>query len=76
MIIVGGIQKITGTSKKTGNPYSGFRLYCEEDRKNVDGHACYNLYVSDDKFPAGLMVGDQIRVCYNRFGKIDSIEVA
>lgn len=76
MTIVCGIAKVNGTVKDTGKAYSGYRVYCEEDRKNVDGHACYNLYVSDNKFPAGLMVGDQIRVCYNRFGKVDSIEVA
>lgn len=73
MIIVGGIQKITGTSKKTGKPYSGFRLYCNEDRKNVDGHACFDVYVPDNKFPDGLQVGDEIGISYNRFGSVESV---
>lgn len=73
MIVVCGIQKVTGTSKKTGKPYSGFRLYCEEDNKYVDGHACFGAYIPDDKFPPELKVGDEVGFTYNKYGSIESV---
>lgn len=75
-----GIREVKYTSKKTGNDVHGYDLYVELPSSKVQGVMTDKLFLSDyiidknhGKMPA---LGDEVNVFYNRFGRIESYEVA
>lgn len=71
-----GYQRIEGTSKSTGRPYSGYRIYCTEQRNRVTGLAAVDQYVGDSFMPTNpLTVGDEIEFVYNRYGSVQGVNV-
>lgn len=74
--VVVGVEKTQGTSKQTGQPYSGTRLHLLSQSSNVVGFSCTSFYVSDRiGVPAGVAPDCKVDICFNQFGKIDSVEL-
>lgn len=74
-----GVRSVNGTSKRTGNVYSGMNVYLTCERAHVDGLACESIYVSQKAIDDGGYiphVGDYVRLSYNRFGNVAGICVA
>lgn len=69
-----GFQKVTGTNK-AGQAYSGVRIFVTEERFNVQGLACDDVYVGDQFLPAGVVfnVGDEVEFVYNKFGRVQGV---
>jgi len=55
---------------------SGYTLYLTEEREDVEGYAADRAFITDKKLgtykPA---LGDNVRLLYNRFGKVDAVEL-
>lgn len=75
MVKVVGIRRFMYTSKKTGNTYPAASVFCEEERKNVDGLAAFDLFVRQELLPPEIQVGDNIHCTYNRFGSVEEMIV-
>lgn len=66
------------TDEKTGSLVTGTgtTLFLVQERKGVEGVACFSAFVSSAKLdlydPA---VGDEIEILYNRFGKVAGIRL-
>lgn len=70
-----GIQNSSFVTKD-GKQISGMFLYLSEERSNVQGVATERIFLSEDKLSGySPVVGDDIRPYYNRFGKVDFIEL-
>lgn len=61
---------------RDGNHISGVFLFLSEERPNVTGVATERIFLSDQKLSGySPKLGDDIRPFYNRFGKVDCIEL-
>lgn len=71
-----GVSRVSGTSKTTGQAYSGVNVYaCYADGR-TDGLACDRVYISDRVLNGqDIRVEDNIHIFYNRFGRVDGVEV-
>lgn len=64
-----------------GNRIQGYQLFCVSDP--IDGrigagYECEKFFLSDQKIARGSIVpkcDDVIKVIYNKYGKVDSVEV-
>lgn len=70
-----GMRKFEYTSKKTGKTFPAADLYVTEQRNNVVGLSCFDLFVRAELVPPDLTVGDDISCSYNRFGTVEEIRV-
>lgn len=70
-----GMRKFEYTSKKSGRTFPAANLYVTEERDNVVGLSCFDLFVRAEIVPPDLTVGDEVRCFYNRFGSVESIDV-
>ena len=70
-----GIKKVDYVSKKTGRPVQGFSLFVQYERKDVDGVACEEVYVSNERISEVPQIGDFCDVYYNRFGSVESVVI-
>lgn len=73
-----GWQKIEFTPKGETEPVRGFNIFVTEERRNVEGEAADRLFISEQRArECGFnpKLGDEIEVSYNRWGKVQSIEV-
>ncbi len=67
---------------KDGNQIDGMSIYCTYPMSGkgvYSGEACERVYITKKRlYDCGYtpVVGDEIKVMYNRFGKVDSIELA
>lgn len=70
-----GIQK-SSFDTKDGKHISGCFLFLTEERSNVQGVATERIFLSDDKLCGySPSIGDEIKPYYNRFGKVDFVEL-
>lgn len=66
------------TDQKSGSLVTGTgtTLFLVQERKGVEGVACFSAFVSSVKLdlydPA---VGDEIEILYNRFGKVAGVRL-
>lgn len=61
---------------RDGNHISGCFLFVSEERKNVIGVATERLFLSDNKLNGYKpTLGDEIKPYYNKYGKVDFIEL-
>lgn len=73
------MAKLVGFEAKTftfenGNTVSGFYLHTEEKVNGVTGISVDRTFVSDKKLNGYVpVIGDEIVISYNRFGKPQSI---
>lgn len=59
-----------------GKQVEGFYLFTEEQRSGVTGTACDRVFISSGKLGGYVPVlGDEIKVNFNRWGKPQDIEV-
>lgn len=77
MFEVIGIQRREYTSKKTGALVRGYNVFVTFEDRNIDGVGCESIWLNDSMFDdaGGLSVGDSINVHYNRYGRVNKIEV-
>lgn len=75
--IVGIQEGIKGTSKKTGKPYSGMRIFYTYLDRAVNGTGCDNIFINDQYVSMDFIpqIGDQIELMYNQYGNLKSVEV-
>lgn len=75
------MAKVLGFSHKhlsfdDGRSCDGFFLYLGDQRRDVEGLATERVFLSDAKADGYKpSVGDELKVYYNRFGKVDSVEL-
>ena len=76
------LSKLVGFEAKTftfedGKQVSGFNLFFEEKKTGVTGIATDRVFVSSQKLDGYVPVlGDELTVNYNRWGKVQSISSA
>lgn len=59
-----------------GRSTDGYFLYLSEERKGVEGVATERVFLTDAKANGYKpYLGDELRLFYNRYGKLDSVEV-
>lgn len=76
------MYKVIGTrmasfTAKDQTQIEGINLYCAYEDKRITGCGCERFFVTPKKFINGVVprVDDLINVNYNRYGKVDSVEV-
>lgn len=70
-----GIQS-SSFDTKDGKHISGKFLFLSEERSNVIGVATERIFLTDDKLSGySPALGDDIKPYYNRFGKVDFVEL-
>lgn len=62
---------------RDGQPANkGRSIYFKYDDDNVDGMAADRIFLSDSRFSSlYISVGDIIDIRYNRYGKVQSVDV-
>ena len=71
-----GLKRSKFTPKDSDQEISGYTLYLTEEREDVQGYAADRVFVSDKKLgPYQPAVGDEVRIYYNRWGKVDEVQV-
>lgn len=77
-----GYQQMSGTSKKTGNPYSGFMVYYTEPMRVRSGFfgggdSCDSAFISDDLLQ-GIVpeVGADLDLRYDKRGYLREVNIA
>lgn len=59
---------------KDGNQVTGYNLFLSEPREGVQGVATESVFVSDQRIaPYSPVLGDNVRIYYNRWGKVESV---
>lgn len=71
-----GYSEMKGTSKRTGRPYDGYRIYFAEASPRVTGMACDSVFCSREILPDVLPApGSDIRLTWSRRGFCEGFEV-
>lgn len=70
-----GFEKRLTKSKTTGNEYEAAIIYVEEANTRGSGMRTESIFTTSDRVPGSLQLGSEIRVLYNRWGRVESIEV-
>lgn len=72
-----GIEHRSYVSKKTGKNVEGYNLYLsqEVDDKNLVGNRCYSEWLSPELFSDEIVVGSELSLAYNRFGRVAGVIV-
>lgn len=71
-----GYRRRSFKAPDTGDTVSGYYLFFTRPDPNVQGLAAECVFVSDRKIgDYKPVVGDELQVFYNRFGKVDSLSV-
>lgn len=71
-----GIENVSYTSKKTGQPAKGLKIYFAYPVPNDRGSGMRSedAFISQNvEFHA--QVGDKVNIHYNRFGSVEEVEV-
>ena len=53
----------------------GYRIYLIYENDKIQGQGCTSEFLSDQKYTDPLAVGDRVIVRYNKYGKVDSIDL-
>lgn len=70
-----GLKRRQYTNKK-GREVSGYNVYLTYEDKCTDGHACLAEWCSCELVQdAGLAVGDNVELLYNRYGRVESVRI-
>lgn len=59
---------------RDGELVKGVKLYCEFEDEGVDGIAC-DSYFLKPSIASGITVGDSIDIRYNRYGKVERVDL-
>ena len=69
-----GIREQERTSKSTGRSYMAVYLHCSFKDKNIEGLGVERLFCMKENCDPDIKIGDEIKVMYNRFGNVESVE--
>lgn len=77
MTTIKGFKRMEGVSKKTGNRYAGYILYCEDNvvPSDVRGSMCFEKFVGDDALSGEPYVGAQAVFHFDHRGFLQDVEV-
>lgn len=77
MTTIKGFKKMEGVSKRTGNKYNGYILYCEEDRapQDVKGCLCFEKFISVEQLSGEPYLGAQANFYFDHQGRLQGCEV-
>ncbi len=71
-----GYRRTSFRPQDGGQEISGVTLHLTEQRSGVEGLAVEHVFVSDRKLDGYFpQLGDDIRLFYNRYGKVDGVEM-
>lgn len=71
-----GFRRFQYKRKSDGQMVDACNLYVTfTGGKDVVGEACEAIFCKSDCVPKGLQVGDSVRIYYNRFGGVETVEV-
>ena len=69
-----GVQTVDYLNRQ-GRQIRGTRLYCTFTDEKIEGYGTEAFFVSDRvPLPEDLRLGDKLKILYNRYGSIDSVE--
>lgn len=72
--VVVGFKKVDFKDEKANKQISGYSLFLtREGAEDVIGEECQKIFVSDQRVDYVPQVGDEIKLVYNRFGKVGDI---
>lgn len=69
-----GFQRSQFTAQDNGQVITGVNIYVQCEDPKVTGYKCDRVYLGDGKCDYTPMLGDRIKVNYNRYGKVQSVE--
>lgn len=70
-----GYRESSFTAQDTGELIEGYNLYLVGPQDHVEGEACERVFLSKKKMgDYRPILGDSVRLEYNRYGKVQSIE--
>ena len=72
-----GIEHRTYVSKKSGKEVEGYNLYLsqETDNPHVIGVRCFSEWLQPDLCSDDIVVGCEVSLVYNRFGRVIGVSV-
>lgn len=71
-----GYRRSSFKPQDSNDTITGTTLYLQQEVSGVVGFACERIFVSEKKMGTYVpALGDRVTVSYNRWGKVDSIEV-
>ena len=71
-----GFQRVSGTSKNTGNPYSGYQIFLTYQSPKVSGYGSERVYIGDQALNGFVPeLGQRVELRYNRWGNVSEIKV-
>lgn len=71
-----GFRKVSFKDQKTDQKIEGYTLFLQRipSDKEIEGMECCKQFISSQYVDYVPVVGDQIQLIYNRYGKIGSIQ--
>lgn len=71
-----GYRRVKFTDEKTKNPVDGYTLFLQRtpDDDKIVGLECCKQFISSQYVSYQPQLGDNIRLIYNRYGKIGAVE--
>lgn len=77
MLKVCGFKRVEYVSKKTNNPVNGYEVYLidqkPDEKMNVSGMYVEVAFINDKYACYRPVVGDVVRLSYNRFGNVEDL---
>lgn len=71
-----GFRESSFQPKDSNERIEGFNLYFAFPEDNVTGEACERVFLSKKKMDGYVpKLGDKIGLVYNRYGKVDRLDV-
>ena len=70
-----GMEKRKVKSKRTGNEYDAATIYMEEPCKNGFGVRTESVFTTVERVDNRIQLGSEVRIVYNRFGSVESIDL-
>lgn len=72
-----GRRRVSFKPKDVDKAVDGWRLYLVMEDPKVEGTACDSIFVTDEKILNGVVpnVKDKVFVTYNKYGKIEYVQV-
>lgn len=72
-----GIEHRSYVSKKTGKEVEGYNLYLSQETNdsNVIGVRCFSEWLQPDMCSDDIVVGCEVSLSYNRFGRVNGVSV-
>ena len=72
-----GIEHRSYVSKKTGKEVEGYNLYLTQETidSSVIGVRCFSEWLQPNMLSDDIMVGSEVSLVYNRFGRVIGVSV-